>query len=279
MTIPQFKEYITSSTDFSFQDGIWYAANSSKLSYPDEGHEDCFEIEENSFWFRHRNNCLVSVIQKYSPDNLFFDVGGGNGFVAKALENAQIQTVLVEPGRSGVLNAKKRNLENIICGTIRDLRGLTGQVPSIGTFDVIEHIEDGDLFVKEIYQLLKNDGTFFITVPSFRFLWSDEDTDAGHFRRYSRKKIATLLKKNNFNVVCSTYIFSFLALPLFLIRTVPSKFGIRKKSKEQSQSEHNQNKGFIGTVMDSIWKWELGRIQQQKSIPFGTSCLIVAKKK
>ena len=137
MTIPQFKEYITSSTDFSFQDGIWYAANSSKLSYPDEGHEDCFEIEENSFWFRHRNNCLVSVIQKYSPDNLFFDVGGGNGFVAKALENAQIQTVLVEPGRSGVLNAKKRNLENIICGTIRDLRGLTGQVPSTAYADVI----------------------------------------------------------------------------------------------------------------------------------------------
>jgi SAM-dependent methyltransferase len=185
----------------------------------------------------------------------------------------------VEPGRLGAVNAKKRNLENIFCGVVSDLMGLAGQVPSIGSFDVIEHIENDDAFVKEIYKLLKNNGTFFVTVPAFQFLWSDEDTIGGHFRRYSMKKIVRLLEKNNFDVVYSTYLFSFLTLPLFFIRSLPSKMGIRKKLKTQTTSEHNQGSGLLGKAMDSIWKWELGRIHQQKSIPFGTSCLIVAKKK
>jgi SAM-dependent methyltransferase len=279
MTITQFTEYLSSSDNFYFQDGIWYSTGSSHLSYPENGHADCFEIEENSFWFHHRNNCLISVITRFTTENLFFDVGGGNGFVTKAINNAQIQTVLVEPGKSGVLNAKKRNLENVFCGFLRDLQGLAGQIPSIGAFDVIEHIQDDDAFVKEIHHMLKTGGTFFVTVPAFQFLWSDEDRDAGHFRRYKKDKITTLLKNNNFDLIYSTYIFSFLVLPLFIIRSIPSKLGIRKKSKTRTEKEHNQNNGFIGKILDIIWQWELRRIKDQKSVPFGTSCLLVAKKK
>lgn len=165
MSISRFKQLVSSSDDFSFENGIWYAAKHSRLSFPEDSYANCFEIEENSFWFHHRNNCLLSVIKKFSAKDCFFDVGGGNGFVAQALENAQIPTVLVEPGRIGALNAKKRNLENIFCGVVSDLKGLAGQVSSIGSFDVIEHIENDDAFVKEIYKLLKQDGTFFVTVP------------------------------------------------------------------------------------------------------------------
>lgn len=279
MTIDRFKEYLLSSKEFSFNSGVWYSSNSSKLSYPKEGYDNCFELEENSFWFRHRNNCLVSVIKKYSPHNLFFDIGGGNGFVSKAIDNAQISVVLVEPGKAGVLNAKKRDLKNIVCGTLNDLNGLIGRVDAIGAFDVIEHIEDDNKFVKEIHTMLKNEGFFFVTVPAFQFLWSNEDRDAGHFKRYSQRNILKLLRENGFELIYSTYFFSFLLIPLFIVRTLPSKLGIRRKSKTQTQREHNQNNGFIGKVFDLIWNWELGRIQRQKSIPFGTSCLIVARKK
>ncbi len=278
MTINQFITFISSSNIFSFQNGVWYASNSSMISYPNEGNDYCFELEENSFWFLHRNNCLVSVIKKYSPHNLFFDIGGGNGFVSKAIDNAQIPVVLVEPGKLGVLNAQKRDLKNIVCGTLNDLKGLTGQVNAIGAFDVIEHIQDDYKFVNEIHDLLTKEGTFFVTVPAFQFLWSNEDKDAGHFRRYNQKNIIKLLKENGFNIEYSTYIFSFLIIPLFIIRTLSSKFGLKKKSKTQTQKEHNQNKGFISMLLALIWRWELRRINMLKSIPFGTSCLIVARK-
>lgn len=277
MTIEFFLNHLLKN-DFIYIDGIWHSNTSANLSYPEEGYDNCFDLEENSFWFRHRNNCLIAVIKKYSKDNCFFDIGGGNGFVAKGLENNQITSILIEPGKRGVLNAKKRDLENIFCGTLNDLSGLAGQIPSIGTFDVIEHIEDDKEFIKEIHTMLVKDGTFFVTVPAFQNLWSDEDVDAGHYRRYNLKSIKELLTQNGFEIIYSTYFFSFLLFPIFLIRALPSKLKIRNNSKSKTQKEHNQNNRFIGKIMNSIWKWELNRISHQKSIPFGTSCLIVAKK-
>ncbi|HAM99575.1 MAG TPA: hypothetical protein DCQ26_13280 [Marinilabiliales bacterium] len=279
MNINKFKDSCSLSDNFSFNDGIWYSSKSLQVSYPKEGYNACFNLEENSFWFRHRNNCIVSLIAKYSLNDLFFDIGGGNGFVTKAIENAGAPVVLVEPGLEGVLNAKRRNVENVFCGTLNDLFELKGQLPTIGTFDVIEHIHDDDRFVKDIHKMLKKDGIFYATVPAYKFLWSDEDTDAGHYRRYSRRSIKKLLKNNNFEIVYSTYLFSILTVPLFVLRTMSSVLGIRKKTKKDNSSEHTQNKGFIGEILNSVWKWELGRIQNYKSIPFGTSCLIVAKKK
>lgn len=279
MQIDSFQNIISNSNHFTFNGGIYYSNNSTILSYPEGGHDDCFQLEENSFWFNHRNDCLLSLIQRYSPKDVFFDVGGGNGFVSQSLLKNGIQAVLVEPGNHGVLNAAKRKLENIVCGSVEDLNAFTGEVKAAGTFDVIEHIKEDTNFVNQIYNLLAPDGYFYITVPAFQFLWSDEDVDAGHYRRYTLHSISKLLENSGFEIVYKSYFFSFLVFPLFLIRTIPSKLGIRKKSKEQTQNEHNQNAGIIGKIMDKIWKWERRKISTLKSIPFGTSCLIVAKKK
>ncbi len=278
MNITQFNDFCSSSS-FSYENEIWYSSKKTTISYPEDGYDACFELEENSFWFRHRNNCIVSLVKKYAENDLFFDIGGGNGFVTKAIENAGIQAILIEPGADGVLNAKKRTVKNVFCGILNDLSELKGQLPAIGTFDVIEHIQDDDKFVKDIHKMLKQGGYFFVTVPTYKFLWSDEDTEAGHYRRYTRKSMIKLLKGNDFEIVYSTYLFSALIVPLFVLRTMSSILGIRKKTKKDNSSEHTQNKGIIGKILDSVWKWELHSIQNQKTIQFGTSCLIVAKKK
>ena len=47
------------------KNGIFYAKNTEMISYPDEYNELCFEVEENSFWFRHRNNCIIEMIKNF----------------------------------------------------------------------------------------------------------------------------------------------------------------------------------------------------------------------
>ena len=37
------------------RDGIWYAGSDQEISYPEESYDVCFEVEESSFWFHHRN--------------------------------------------------------------------------------------------------------------------------------------------------------------------------------------------------------------------------------
>ena len=49
------------------EEGIYYAAESEAISYPEEGNEACFEVEDQSFWFRHRNDCIREVVRNFPP--------------------------------------------------------------------------------------------------------------------------------------------------------------------------------------------------------------------
>ena len=77
------------------EDGVWYAKTQIEVSYPEEGNAQCLQLEDNSYWFQHRNNCITELVKHYSPDATFFDIGGGNGFVAKGLEKVGISTILI----------------------------------------------------------------------------------------------------------------------------------------------------------------------------------------
>lgn len=263
------------------KDGIFFSKNNIKISYPEDANDNFFKIEEESFWFKHRNNCITEAVSKYCKNDVFFDIGGGNGFVSKGLKSKEIKTVLVEPGAEGCFNAKKRKLETIICSTLEDASFIENAIPAIGLFDVVEHIEHDVNFLKTIYNLLKKDGYVLITVPAFKTLWSHDDDDAGHFRRYTLKELESKLQSIGFTITYSTYIFSILIAAVYLFRTIPSKF---KKNNQpidynKHKEEHSNKKGLMSKLLDKIWNYELNQIKNKKKIPFGGSCFIVAQKK
>lgn len=270
--------FLATSDHYYFKNGVWYAKTTARVSYPKDAYDVFYPVEDDSYWFRHRNNCIISLVKKYSGKDLFFDIGGGNGVVAKALENAGVNTVLVEPDMGGVTNARQRNVSNVICGTVEDLIPLNARVVAIGAFDVIEHIKDDHAFVAQIREMLRRDGMFYITVPAYKFLWSDEDVFAGHYRRYRLHDIKKLLERNNFEFVYSTYFFSILLPPVFVYRTLMSKLGFYRKNTNISKDHKNQS-GIAGRLLDAVWRWEVDRINKLKYIPFGNSCLVIAKKK
>lgn len=269
------------STELVEKEGILFAKTQSAISYPEEGNENYFQIEENSFWFSHRNNCIISAVKKYSPDKFFFDIGGGNGYVAKGLEESGIKTVLVEPGLQGCINAKKRNLKHVVCSTLEDASFKKNAISAIGLFDVVEHIEDDIRFLASIHSYLEKDGLVFITVPAFNALWSNEDKDAGHYRRYSVRQMEEKLKSVGFAIEYSTYIFSILPLPVFLFRSLPSRLGFNKNSGsvDKHKNEHKKRNGLTEKILNKVWSFELNRIKKGKKIGIGGSCFVIARKR
>lgn len=263
------------------KEGIWISKDDQReISYPKDGNTHYFEIEDDSFWFQHRNKVILSAIQHYAPDSLFFDIGGGNGYIAKYLEEHQIPTVLVEPGMEGALNARKRGLTNVVCSTFEDAGMKPNVCQAVGLFDVVEHIEDDLAFMKSIHSIMAVGGKVFITVPAHKILWSREDDDVGHYRRYKMKQIKKLLEKSGFKITYSTFFFSILPIPIFLFRSIPTFLGLNKKSDDMKRHkrEHSPKLGFISRILDWIWRRELKTIQSQKRIRFGGSCLVVATK-
>ena len=260
--------------------GIWVSDSFTPISYPDEGNDWCLSLEENSFWFQHRNTCIVESLNQFPPGGPVFAVGGGNGFVSLALVREGMESVLVEPGESGINNAKKRGLKPVIRATIQDASFHGNSLPAIGLFDVVEHIEKDLEFFASIRNYLKPSGRVYVTVPAFQSLWSYEDTHAGHFRRYRLKEIEKLLSKSGFEIEYATYFFSILPIPIFAFRTIPTLLGIRKSPTLQLESkEHHQRQGLSKTLLDRVMSWEVGLIRRKKKIPFGSSILLVAKGK
>jgi len=262
------------------EDGVWrYPSTVGTVSYPDDGNAFCGELEDKSFWFQHRNRCLLAAIQAFPPAGLLLDVGGGNGCVTSALREAGIPCVLLEPGPQGIRNAQRRGLSPLIRATLQEAGFLPGSLPAVGLFDVLEHIQGDNAFLRLVHDLLRPGGRLYLTVPAFGFLWSTADVDAGHFRRYSSAEMTQLLEAAGFHVENQTYFFSSLLLPVILLRALPSRLGWRKGGKlETYQGEIVQQNGKTNQILTSSLKFEARRIKQKQRIPIGSSLLVVAKK-
>ena len=78
---------------------IFRNEKNAEISYPDVGNDSCFAFEDISPWFKQRNELINTLIYRNNLNGNFLDIGGGNGFQAKSLEeNNSIEKIyLVEP--------------------------------------------------------------------------------------------------------------------------------------------------------------------------------------
>lgn len=265
------------------ENNIFRNEKNAEISYPDVGNDSCFSIEDESPWFKQRNELINALITGNNLNGNFLDIGGGNGFQAKSLEeNKSIEKIfLVEPGYSGCLNAKKRGIENVFCGVFQDFDFKENKVSICGLFYVIEHIEDDITFLNELYVKLPKNSHVLINVPALQWLWSDADIHSGHFRRYSQKDLKRINQETKFQIIDSGFYFSYYTLPLFILRVIPFRLGFRKNLEEVLESEtqnHQPNKGFLQKYIDSRHNFWIKKIKQGRSPKLGTSMFFVLKK-
>jgi SAM-dependent methyltransferase len=257
--------------------GIWRARVHSAVDYPDEANAFCFEVEEGSFWFGHRNRAILEILCRFPPTGPIADVGAGNGFVSLALQRAGYPTLVIEPGAAGIRNARTRGLAPLICATLQDAGFRPGSLDAAGLFDVLEHIPDDRAFLQDLRAILKPGGRLYVSVPAFRALWSSEDDLVGHHHRYTRREIRDRLQGAGFHVDFASYIFSPLPLPLFLLRTLPSKLGYRQQlDATRTAAELHPPSGLVVRAITRLLDGELALLKRGRRIPFGTSCLVVA---
>ncbi len=248
------------------------------ISYPDAGNDSCFSMEENSFWFKHRNNAIFSILNRFTFENNFADIGGGNGFQLLFLKNKfkRCNFFLIEIGRNGCLNAKKRGLENIYNMPFQNFPFKENQVNSVGLFDVLEHIENDIQFLKELKMSLPEKSKIYITVPAHMFLWSSVDTLSGHFRRYTSKSLNRVAHEAGLKKIYNGYFFSYLTPILFLFRSVPYFLKMEKNNSQIINTAIDQHKvsapiSILFFIINSIEILLLKKFR----LPIGASCIAV----
>lgn len=269
------------SSDLVLNDGgVWTASETESVSYPEHGHQHCFALEDESFWFQHRNQCIVSLINAFPFENAlpFADIGGGNGVVASAIQQAGHGVILIEPGAQGAVNAKQRGIDHVICSTYQGAKLKPKSLGAIGLFDVIEHIDDDVSFLRDLTPLLSSNGKIYATVPAYQALWSAQDVSAGHFRRHTRRSIIETFNNAGYQVDYCSYFFKWLPLPIYLGRVLAYKLGLANKENatKKANRHHGVSQGISARLMAKMCAPEASKIASGQVIAFGSSCLVAA---
>jgi SAM-dependent methyltransferase len=258
--------------------GIWFGRNQATVSYPEKGNAASLVLEDRSFWFRHRNRCIIETVRRFAQYDVLLDIGGGNGYVAKGLVGAGIRCVLLEPGIDGALAAHARGIDPVICARLEDAGLPASSIGAAGMFDVLEHIEDDTAALRQVHRLLRPGGHVFLTVPAYPALFSEDDRLAGHFRRYTLASLTRVLAAAGFETRFATYMFAPLPPLVFLLRTIPTRLGLRRGVDPERVAADHAPGGLAGRLMDRLlateWRW----LAAGRRVPLGGSCLCVARR-
>ncbi|MFK7935751.1 MAG: class I SAM-dependent methyltransferase [Saprospiraceae bacterium] len=257
------------------EEGWWKLGSQATVSYTENGHAGSYALENASFWYLHRNEIITQAIQQF-PAKWLLDVGGGTGFVSHFLQQNNIKTVLLEPVLAGAQLSKQRQIQQVICGSLQEVDFHPNSLPAIGMFDVLEHIEDDISFLKDCHQVLQADGRLYLTVPAYQSLWSSFDQHVGHYRRYNLTDLQQKLERLGFVVEFKSYFFSFLPPFVWLKRVLLKKDYHLKENKKSN--DHLVQSSRLRQFLLKFLSIETSRIKRKKTLPFGTSCLVVARK-
>jgi len=138
---------------------------------------------------------------------------------------------------------------------------------------VIEHIEEDEQVLSQIYNACRPGGGVVITVPQHPWLWSPLDDFGKHKRRYSNKELVGKMEGAGFDVVESASFMSLL-LPFVLLSRLRYKMGSDvDPARELSLS------GWVNRIFEGIMTFERMLFKKDLRFPAGSSLLCVGKKK
>jgi len=76
---------------------------------------------------------------------------------------------------------------------------------SVVALNVIEHIREDALAVRNAMKLLRNGGNLIVLVPAGQYLYNRFDRELGHFRRYAKGDLIKLLTGTGLKVLHTDY--------------------------------------------------------------------------
>lgn len=258
------------------QDGVRVPENPSgaAISFPDDSWDDqAINDEGMGVWADIRLQEIHRIMLE-NKVSAIWEVGAGNGAVCIGLAELGHEAVAVEPLYGGARYIAEQGLVSY-GSTLDELRLPSNSIPSIGVFDVLEHIENPVPMLKEFSRVLSKDGLLLITVPAHQFLFSEYDASIGHFRRYSISDLQSSLAEAGFELVSSRFLFSFLVPLAWILRVLPEKLGLKSSATSRSSA---RTQFRIAELLSPVFRL-LVATEKIFRLPFGLSILAVARPK
>lgn len=260
--------------------------NNIKIFHPniEECHDDynaqslnnLYISENKHFWFIARKEFILKQMKKViDSSSKILEIGAGTGNVARYLMQHGYNNIAVgEMHFNGLKYAKEYGIKECYQFNLLDTP-FENEFNTICMFDVLEHIEDDDLALQNVYKSLTNNGNIILTVPSHMWLWNRDDAIAGHKRRYTKKVLIDKLHNNGFEILDASYFFMAI-IPLLYLRTILNRDDKSKIKNEEFHNDISMNP-LLSNILLFISRLE-NKINNFLPNFFGGSLFIIARK-
>ena len=161
------------------------------------------------------NRYYLWILEQFSPylaeGNSCVEFGSGTGKFSKLIFENVDQLNLVEPSTNlfKKLREQYAHNENVELFNVSLEQYLEGAAPSLHDgailVNVLEHIKDDQLALSGIAKILKSGGYLFLFVPALNILYSKFDKKIGHYRRYQKYELGSLVSNAGFKVISNHY--------------------------------------------------------------------------
>ena len=245
--------------------------------FPPERYPVLARHEAGNFWFRSRNKLILWILKRrFHQMNTFLEIGCGTGFVLSGVHSAfpEVSLSASEIDLAGLPFVRQKVESADIFQMDARRIPFREEFDVIGAFDVIEHIEEDEEVLGQIYNACKPGGGVVITVPQHPSLWSEVDEFSCHKRRYTKNELVGKIQKAGFEVIETTSFVSLL-LPLMLL----SRLKPKPKKKDFDPMREVSLPRFVNWMLEKIIDFERILIKAGLRFPVGGSLLCVGKKR
>jgi SAM-dependent methyltransferase len=232
-----------------------------------------YNIEKRHWYFAARQVILLRYINARlatSEATSILDVGCGTGAILELLSQ-RYQAYGLDFSTSAIEFCRQRGLSNLFAGGI-DAYPKGHAFDMISMLDVVEHVDDDLRLLKDARDLLHGGGALLITVPAFPSLWSYHDVVLHHKRRYTKRRLRTLVLEAGYQIEQLTF-FNTLLFPV----AVTTRW-LAKLAGRHDATDLEIPAAPVNALLRKIFELE-SHILPHVSLPVGLSLLCLARKR
>jgi SAM-dependent methyltransferase len=235
------------------------------------------QLEDWYWWFVARREAALRFTGDYRPSSLplrILDAGCGTGALLDRLQSwPGVELYGLDYSGQALAYTRQRGHHHLIQGDLTRLPFPDGTFDVVTALDVVEHIREDEGALREVNRILRPGGVLLVSVPAYRFLWGPHDTALQHFRRYTRREMATLMRRAGFRVSKLTYLLALL-FPAFVAQRLLARLHPAPDHPKAQLVRVNQ---LVNRFLIRLQALELA-IARHLSLPFGATVFCVAQK-
>ena len=163
---------------------------------------------------------------------------------------------------------KTRGLKSVHQAGLEELPFEDSTFDLIAATDVLEHIAAEQEALAELRRVAAPGCALLLTVPAYMWLWTQEDVNLHHQRRYTKQRLLAALRKAGWEPQISTYFNSLLLAPIAAVRLLPERSGEKKADFERTPA-------FLDGPLSLPMRAEARLIRRGASLPAGVSIGVV----